>query len=91
MPIYEFDCKACGARFERLVDAGTEDTACPECRAEGARRMLSPQAALPRLAKSPRARRKQERQNAVLRASARTNFKQGLKRARNARTKRGNR
>jgi putative FmdB family regulatory protein len=91
MPMYEFDCPACEARFERLVDAGTEVTECPECGAEGARRVLSAHAAPPRLAKSPRVRRKQERQNAALRASARADFKQGLQRVRNARAKRGNR
>jgi putative FmdB family regulatory protein len=30
VPIYEFDCKACGSRFEELV-SGSADPACPEC------------------------------------------------------------
>ena len=30
MPIYEFDCRACGTRFEELVRAG-ETAPCPEC------------------------------------------------------------
>jgi putative FmdB family regulatory protein len=41
MPIYEFECGECGARFEELVAAGTEGIACPECGAAGARRLLS--------------------------------------------------
>lgn len=41
MPIYEFECGSCGARFEELVPAGTEEMACPECAAADARRRLS--------------------------------------------------
>jgi putative FmdB family regulatory protein len=40
MPIYEFECEACGARFEELVSAG-EAAACPECGAERSRRLYS--------------------------------------------------
>jgi putative FmdB family regulatory protein len=91
MALYEFSCEACGARFERLVDAGTDTSECPECGAEAAPRVLSAQAAPMRLAKSPRARRKQERQNAALRAATRANFKRGLDRSREARAKGGDR
>ena len=41
MPIYEFECGRCGARFEELVAAGTEEMECPECGATQARRLLS--------------------------------------------------
>jgi putative FmdB family regulatory protein len=41
MPIYEFQCEGCGARFEELVAAGAEAGACPECGATGALRLLS--------------------------------------------------
>jgi putative FmdB family regulatory protein len=41
MPIYEFECEECGARFEELVAAGTEAMACPECGSARARRLLS--------------------------------------------------
>lgn len=41
MPIYEFECGSCGARFEELVAAGTEEMVCPECGAAPARRRLS--------------------------------------------------
>jgi len=41
MPIYEFECEDCGARFEELV--GAEGAApCPACGAERARRLYSP-------------------------------------------------
>jgi len=41
MPIYEFDCGSCGARFEELVAAGTEEMECPECGSARAHRLLS--------------------------------------------------
>jgi putative FmdB family regulatory protein len=41
MPIYEFECEGCGARFEDLVAAGDATVACPECGAARARRLLS--------------------------------------------------
>jgi putative FmdB family regulatory protein len=41
MPIYEFECGGCGARFEELVGAGTDEMNCPECGADRAQRLLS--------------------------------------------------
>jgi putative FmdB family regulatory protein len=41
MPIYEFECEGCGARFEELVATGSEGIACPECGSERTRRLLS--------------------------------------------------
>jgi putative FmdB family regulatory protein len=40
MPIYEFECEACGARFEELVAAGAT-AACRECGSERSRRLFS--------------------------------------------------
>lgn len=40
MPIYEFECEACGARFEELVAAGAT-AACGECGSERTRRLFS--------------------------------------------------
>jgi putative FmdB family regulatory protein len=40
MPIYEFECEECEARFEELVAAGGS-AACPGCGAERPRRLLS--------------------------------------------------
>ena len=41
MPIYEFDCRQCGARFEELVRAGAT-AACPNCGSEEGDRRFSP-------------------------------------------------
>lgn len=40
MPIYEFECEECGARFEELVRAGAA-IACRECGSERTRRLYS--------------------------------------------------
>jgi len=40
MPIYEYRCLTCEARFEALV-FGDEKTACPECRGEKLERLMS--------------------------------------------------
>jgi len=40
MPIYEFECERCEARFEELVAAGGS-AACPACGCERVRRLLS--------------------------------------------------
>ena len=42
MPIYEFECEECGARFEELVPAGVADVACGECGSARTRRLISP-------------------------------------------------
>ncbi len=41
MPIYEFECEECGARFEELVAAGGVAVACPQCGSARAQRLLS--------------------------------------------------
>jgi putative FmdB family regulatory protein len=41
MPIYEFDCRQCGARFEELVPAGGT-APCPQCRSSEISRRFSP-------------------------------------------------
>ncbi len=44
MPIYEFCCEGCGARFEELVrpsDADNTVPACPECGSKKVGRLLS--------------------------------------------------
>jgi putative FmdB family regulatory protein len=44
VPLYEFSCDACGARFEELVPpAGTAP--CPACGGENVRRVFAPIAA----------------------------------------------
>jgi putative FmdB family regulatory protein len=41
MPIYEFECEECGARFEELVAAGVATIACAECGSTRTRRLIS--------------------------------------------------
>ena len=41
MPIYEFECANCGARFEELTDSGDVAAACPQCGSEQAERRFS--------------------------------------------------
>jgi putative FmdB family regulatory protein len=60
MPIYEFDCEACGARFEELVAGGTERHACPEC-GEPSDRRLSNVAPPRRLERGPGVRDAEKR------------------------------
>jgi len=43
MPVYEYRCGQCGNRFDllRRMAQADESVACPECQADGARRVLS--------------------------------------------------
>jgi putative FmdB family regulatory protein len=41
VPIYEFECAKCGARFEELVPAG-ETAPCPQCKSSDVERRFSP-------------------------------------------------
>ncbi|MBU4194569.1 MAG: zinc ribbon domain-containing protein [Actinobacteria bacterium] len=40
MPIYEYRCKGCGKRFEKLV-RGSEDVRCPQCGRGGPVKLFS--------------------------------------------------
>lgn len=82
MPIYEFRCEECGARFEGLYPAGTQSVACRECESERTARVLSAPGAPLHLVKTPAEARKQERKNAQLQASAKARFKEARRRAR---------
>jgi len=41
MPIYEFECEKCGARFEEIVPAG-QTAPCPQCKSSTVKRRYSP-------------------------------------------------
>lgn len=41
MPLYEYQCGACGCRFEELVNASAKAPVCPSCGADSATRILS--------------------------------------------------
>ncbi len=85
VPIYEFQCEACGTRFEELVETGTESADCRSCGSGPTRRVYSPQGRPFGLVKTAGEARKQERKNAQLRERA----KQGLSAARRARPQGG--
>lgn len=40
MPIFEYECRECKTRFEKLV-RGEEEVVCPKCEAPGPRRLFS--------------------------------------------------
>ena len=43
MPIYEFECRKCATRFEKLcaMSADTDEIECPGCGQRGARKLIS--------------------------------------------------
>lgn len=42
MPLYEFRCRVCGERFERLIRGATsEEIVCPACQAAEVERLFS--------------------------------------------------
>ncbi|MFZ5427642.1 MAG: FmdB family zinc ribbon protein [Thermodesulfobacteriota bacterium] len=41
MPLYEYQCKACGRRFEELVSASAGAPPCPACKSADVERILS--------------------------------------------------
>jgi putative FmdB family regulatory protein len=86
MPLYEFECDECGARFEGLVAAGTSAVACHRCGSERTSRRYSAQAASFQLVKSSGEARRQEARNAELKQRTKADFK---RRRRAARAKAG--
>jgi putative FmdB family regulatory protein len=82
MPIYEFRCGECGARFEALVAGGTENEDCRECGAPGAVRVMSSPAGLPKLVRSASGNRRQEAKNRKLHQATKSDFKAKRARAR---------
>ncbi|HEX8556797.1 MAG TPA: zinc ribbon domain-containing protein [Pyrinomonadaceae bacterium] len=41
MPIYEYLCRKCGHRFEKIVRGGAEPDGCPECMGRRLEKQLS--------------------------------------------------
>jgi putative FmdB family regulatory protein len=46
MPIYEYECSACGKEFEKLVRQSSPASACPNCQSTDLRKKLSTFAAV---------------------------------------------
>jgi putative FmdB family regulatory protein len=84
VPIYEFECAGCGARFERIAAVGTDTATCPECGAEGGERRMSMFGVTTRQL-TPAQRRRLEDKRGTDRDGARTRWKGTLERARRSR------
>ncbi len=84
MPMYEFDCGACGERFEDLVPAGTQTTECRLCGSGETQRVLSAPGAPWKLVKTRGSARRQEAQNAKLHSATKAQFKETRRKAREA-------
>lgn len=41
MPIFDYKCRNCGSKFERIVRSGGDNVACPECGCDAAERQFS--------------------------------------------------
>lgn len=41
MPVFEYKCKQCGSRFEKLVRSSDERLACPSCDSEDLTKLFS--------------------------------------------------
>jgi len=78
MPIYEFSCAGCEARFEDLVPMGTKSIPCPACGSKRTTRLLSTPGAPMKLVKTPGAARQQEGRNAKLHKHTKARFKKAV-------------
>jgi putative FmdB family regulatory protein len=78
VPIYEFDCKSCGCRFEELVGShvGVEasDVICPECGSNETERLLSTSYAPLHRQMTPNQRRRLEEKRGTNRDGAKERF-----------------
>ena len=41
MPIYEYECQACGHEFEKLVVSDSQEIVCPKCRDKKLKKLFS--------------------------------------------------
>jgi putative FmdB family regulatory protein len=41
MPIFEYRCRECGTRFERIVSSGQNTTTCKQCGSKRVEQLLS--------------------------------------------------
>jgi putative FmdB family regulatory protein len=41
MPIFEYECRDCGARFEKIVASSTKKTVCKQCSSPRVKQLLS--------------------------------------------------
>lgn len=91
VPIYEFECRSCGCRFEELVGShvGREaaDVRCPECGSAEAERLISKSYAPIHRQMTPNQKRRLEEKRGTERGGAKERFKR--QRAAERRARRG--
>jgi putative FmdB family regulatory protein len=79
VPIYEFECRSCGHRFEELVGShvgvAVEDLHCPECAAADLERLVSTTYAPIQHQLTPAEKRRREDKRGVDRGGAKERFK----------------
>ena len=79
MPLYEYECEACGERFEQLVGppagASPDELACPACGSHELRKLISDYSFSRQM--TPRQRRRLEAKRGVDRSGAKERFKAG--------------
>jgi putative FmdB family regulatory protein len=79
VPIYEFECRSCGRRFEELVGSHvgleTADVRCPECGSAELERLPSGSYAAIHRQMTPNQRRRLEEKRGVDRGGAKERFK----------------
>jgi putative FmdB family regulatory protein len=85
MPLLDFECEKCSARFEELV-LGDGAVVCPECGAGEVRRLYSPIGAAPKVSMSRAAMRDSDSRRSEREASRKEKFVEGRKKAREGRT-----
>jgi putative FmdB family regulatory protein len=73
MPLLDFECERCSARFEELV-LGDKALVCPECGAAEARRLFSPIGAAPKVSMSRTAMRDSDSRRSEREAARKERF-----------------
>ena len=82
VPLYEFECGKCGARFETLAAVGVDEHECERCGTPGAKRLMSVPAQTPKLVKTAGGNRRQEAKNRKLKQATKADFKRKRQAAR---------
>ncbi len=80
MPIYEFECGACGKRFEELVGEhvgrSVEDVRCPACGSTGIERRIAGSQAPPQRSLTASQKRRLEQRRGIDRGGAGQRFRE---------------
>jgi putative FmdB family regulatory protein len=84
MPLLDFECEKCSARFEELV-LGDRAPVCPECGAGEVRRLYSPIGRAPKVSMSRAAMRESDSRRSEREAGRKEKFAERRKKAREGR------